>query len=111
MLTRGPQETSIEKVERRLQSEAEAHLDDLLDDALQETFPASDPIAICIDRPSEAIVPDNRTNPDAAAMPLQVSLRAAEPQSTLLNLFGANLWAINRMFDWWLLLLGGRRGK
>ena len=52
MLTRSlrPQGNSIEKGEWRRLSDAEAaHLDMLLDDALRETFPASDPIAICID--------------------------------------------------------------
>jgi hypothetical protein len=38
-------------------SESDAvHLDRLLDEVLRETFPASDPIAITIDRPSKAIV-------------------------------------------------------
>jgi hypothetical protein len=42
-------------------SEAETvHLDNLLDEALQETFPASDPIAITMDKPSKGIAPARR---------------------------------------------------
>ena len=53
-----PQEIALEKGRRRRRSEAEAaHLDKLLDDALRETFPASDPIAITIDNSSKAIAP------------------------------------------------------
>ena len=38
-------------------SKAEAaHLDNLLDEALRETFPASDPIAITIDHPAQRVV-------------------------------------------------------
>jgi hypothetical protein len=53
----------------------------------------------CIDRPSEAIAPDNRQDPDNAAMPLQAILEVAEPKSTLLSLYDANLWGINQIFD------------
>jgi hypothetical protein len=30
-----------------------AHIDELLDEALKQTFPASDPVAINIERPSD----------------------------------------------------------
>ena len=33
-----------------------AHLDKLLDEALEETFPASDPVSIRFDRPSGKVV-------------------------------------------------------
>jgi hypothetical protein len=103
---------SIEKRERRPLSDAEAaYLDTLLDDALRETFPASDPIAICIDRPLEALTLGNVRDPDNVAMPPQAILKATEPQSTLMSLYDANLWGINQIFDWWLLLVGGRTGK
>ena len=36
--------------ERQSEPDAE-HLDNMLDEALRETFPASDPIAITIDKP------------------------------------------------------------
>ena len=54
----------IEHKTRRLSSRALAHLDGLLDEALEQTFPASDPVAIDIDREShdrEAGVFDSRT--------------------------------------------------
>jgi len=44
-------------------------------------------------------------------MPPQAILKATEPQSTLMSLYDANLWGINQIFDWWLLLVGGRTGK
>jgi hypothetical protein len=113
MLTRSPrsQEISIEKGERRHLSDAEAaHLDMLLDDALRETFPASDPIAICIDRPAEATA-NNPQELDNVAMPLRATPKGPEPKTTLMSYYDANLWGINQIFDWWLLLVGGRGGK
>jgi hypothetical protein len=38
-----------------------------LDEALRETFPASDPIAITIDRPSKAIAAEQLQSPDDLA--------------------------------------------
>jgi hypothetical protein len=103
---------SIEKREGRPLSEAEAaHLDTLLDDALRETFPASDPIAICVDRPPLAFPLGNPQDRDNVAMPPQVILKATEPKSTLMSFYDANLWGINQIFDWWLSLVGGRAGK
>jgi hypothetical protein len=40
---------SAEKKPRRASSAALAHLDELLDEALEQTFPASDAVAIDID--------------------------------------------------------------
>jgi hypothetical protein len=114
MLTRflRPQGISIEMGERRRLSDAEAaHLDTLLDDALRETFPASDPIAICIDSPLEGIAPDNLQDLDNAPMPPPTTLKGTEPKATLMSYYDANLWGINQIFDWWLLLVGGRGGK
>ena len=54
----------IEYKTRRLSSRALAHLDGLLDEALEQTFPASDAVAIDIEREShdtEARVLDSRT--------------------------------------------------
>jgi hypothetical protein len=54
---------SIEHKTHRLSSRALAHLDGLLDEALEQTFPASDVVAIDIEREShdtEARVPDSR---------------------------------------------------
>ena len=55
---------SIEHKTHRLSSRALAHLDGLLDEALEQTFPASDAIAIDIERESpdtEARALDSRT--------------------------------------------------
>jgi hypothetical protein len=40
----------VEKKLRKVSPAALAHIDDLLDEALNETFPASDPVAINIER-------------------------------------------------------------
>ena len=55
---------SIEHKRHRLSSRALAHLDGLLDEALKQTFPASDAVAIDIEREShdtEARVLDSCT--------------------------------------------------
>ena len=54
----------IENKPHRLSSRAQAHLNWLLDEALEQTFPASDAVAIDIERESpdrEARVLDSRT--------------------------------------------------
>jgi hypothetical protein len=112
MLMRTPrsQGISIKKDKTHRLSEAEAaHLDTLLDEALRETFPASDPIAICVDRPLEALT--DLQDPDNVALPPETGLKATEPKPTLMSLYDANLWGINQIFDWWLVLVGGRSGK
>jgi hypothetical protein len=58
------QSRSIEHKTHRLSSRALAHLDELLDEALEQTFPASDDVAIDFEREShdtEARVLDSRT--------------------------------------------------
>jgi hypothetical protein len=40
----------VDKKSLKASSAARAHVDDLLDEALNETFPASDPVAINIER-------------------------------------------------------------
>jgi len=55
---------SIEHKTHRLSSRALAHLDGLLDEALEQTFPASDAVAIDIERESrdrKARVLESRT--------------------------------------------------
>jgi hypothetical protein len=112
MRTPRSQGISIKKGKTRRLSEAEAaHLDKLLDDALRETFPASDPIAICVDRALEALTLGDLQDPDNRAFPPQAGLKATEPKSILMSLYDANLWGINQIFDWWLALVGGRSGK
>ena len=58
------QVVSIEHKTHRLSSRALAHLDGLLDEALEQTFPASDAVAIDIEcelHDTEARVLDSRT--------------------------------------------------
>jgi hypothetical protein len=64
---------SIEHKTHRLSSRALAHLDGLLDEALEQTFPASDAVAIDIEREShdtEARVLDSRTLPAGNVIPV-----------------------------------------
>jgi hypothetical protein len=95
-------------------SEAEAvHLDNLLDEALRETFPASDPIAITIDKPPKGIAsPDDlhsSDSPSTAAGPHETSVSWTLP---IVSFYDPNLWALRQIsyfFDWWSVLLGGRK--
>jgi hypothetical protein len=50
--------TRIPRPEGQGEPDAE-HLDNMLDKALRETFPASDPIAITIDKPLKSIASDS----------------------------------------------------
>jgi hypothetical protein len=90
-----------------------AHLDNLLDEALRETFPASDPIAITVDKPPKGIAPPDDLHspesPSTAAESQEVVVAWASP---VFGLFDANLWALRQIssyFDWWSHLLGGRK--
>jgi hypothetical protein len=76
MRTPRPEEIALEKGKRRRRSEAEAtHLDKLLYDALRETFPASDPIAITIDKPWKANAPEGLQSPDNLAISRRAGCR------------------------------------
>jgi hypothetical protein len=86
-----------------------AHLDKLLDEALRETFPASDSIAISIDKPSKAVAAEQLQSPDDLATLSPGT--ATKPKSALASFYDVHLWSINQIFDWWLLLVGGRAGK
>lgn len=46
-----PHPAGLEGEEQEASAAAVAHLDELLDEGLEETFPASDPVAINIERP------------------------------------------------------------
>jgi hypothetical protein len=95
-------------------NEAETvHLDNLLDEALRETFPASDPIAITVHKPSKAIAHDGlRSSPDdppKAAITQQALVSSTPPD---VGFFDPNLWALRQIsyfFEWWSLVLGGRK--
>jgi hypothetical protein len=79
--TRSNHEWSQDDVDARAapggQSEPDAeHLDNMLDEALRETFPASDPIAITIDKPLKSIASDSE-EPQAAGVVTLVGDRVA----------------------------------
>ena len=58
--------TATERRERSSEPPASQHIDDLLDEALDESFPASDPVAISMDRPevvrpaTDSTIPERR---------------------------------------------------
>jgi hypothetical protein len=91
------------------------HLDELLDEALRETFPASDPVAITVEKASKGVEPNGLHSLDEPEGPSdKPDSREAEVASTLpiVGLFGANLLVLRQIsyfFDWWCALLVGRR--
>jgi hypothetical protein len=95
--------------EVRSEPDAE-HLDKMLDEALGETFPASDPIAITIDKPLKSIASEEQ-GPDNLATSPRTTFRGTEPKPAPVSFYDANLWSINQIFDWWSLVVGGRGGK
>jgi hypothetical protein len=104
MLMRAP------RPEGRCEPDAE-HLDKMLDEALRETFPASDPIAITIDKPLKSSASEEHQGPDNLATSPRTTFSGTESKPALVSFYDANLWGINQIFDWWSLLLGGRGGK
>jgi hypothetical protein len=81
---------------------------------LRETFPASDPIAITIDKPSKSIAPpDDLPNQDSPSMsPGTREVAASWAPPVVVGFFDANFWALRQIsdyFDWWCRLLGGRK--
>jgi hypothetical protein len=91
-----------------------AHLDKLLDEALRETFPASDPIAITVEKASKGVEAGGLRSPDEPERPEEPDSQEVAVISTLpiVDLFGANLWALRQIsyfFDWWCALLVDRR--
>jgi hypothetical protein len=94
-----------------------APLESRLDDALRETFPASDPIAITIDRPprSEVIRASKAvdTRPVIRASVVRGPLMEAEQakvgakEPSLAAPFNPMLWGPIELFNWWSLLIWG----
>jgi hypothetical protein len=109
--TEARRESLLKTKKGRLSEFEAAHLDKLLDEALRETFPASDPIAITIDRPSKAIAAEQLHSPDDLAVLPPGTATATEPKSALASFYDAHLWGMNQILDWWLLLVGGRTSK
>jgi hypothetical protein len=90
-----------------------AHLDRLLDEALRETFPASDPIAITVEKSSKGVELGGLGSPDepeSPSMPADSEVIWAPP--VVVGILSANLWALHQIsyfFDWWSVLLGDRK--
>jgi hypothetical protein len=87
-----------------------SHLENLLDEALRETFPASDPIAITIDQP----LPRSECLATRASVSRSLAIAEAEPEAKtgaegqrLTGPFNAMLWGPIQFFNWWSLLMGG----
>jgi hypothetical protein len=80
-------------------SESEAvHLDNVLDDALKATFPASDPVAITItiDRPSKGSASERVNSPGSPAVETasrEEMASEAEHQPPIFGFYDANLWS------------------
>jgi hypothetical protein len=85
-----PKRSLLKSKKSRLSDSEAVHLDRLLDEALRETFPASDPIAITIDRPSKAIAAELLQSADDAAVSAPPT--ADEPKSVLVSFFDSHLW-------------------
>ena len=89
-----------------------AHLDRLLDEALRETFPASDPIAITVEKSSKGVELGGLRSPDepeSLSMPADSVVIWAPP---VVGILSANLWALHQIsyfLDWWSVLLGDRK--
>jgi hypothetical protein len=84
----------------------------MLDEALRETFPASDPIAITIEPHPKAmrvskVVPAPTTMRASIIAEAELEAKAgAEEQSP--SPFNAMLWGPIQLLNWWSLLIGGR---
>jgi hypothetical protein len=91
------------------------HLDRLLDEALQETFPASDPIAITVEKSSKGVELGGLGSPDEAespSMPADWQDAVVIWAPPVVGIFSADLWALRQIsyfLDWWSVLLGDRR--
>jgi hypothetical protein len=68
------------------------HRDKMLDEALQETFPASDPIAITIDKPLKYIASEDQ-GPENRATSARTTFGGTEPKPALTSFYDANLWS------------------
>jgi hypothetical protein len=94
-------------------SEGDTHLDNLLDEALKDTFPASDPIAITIDQRTGGVALDSADGLDDLSIVACVQEAAESSLPPLAGFVGVNLWAMRQIssyyFGWWWLLLGGRK--
>jgi hypothetical protein len=51
------------------------------------------------------------TFPDNLATSPRTTFSGTKPKPELVSFYDANLWGINRIFDWWSLVHEGRGGK
>jgi hypothetical protein len=96
---------------------AASHSEDMLDEALRETFPASDPIAITIDHraPKGAraskVMRDSIVRGPLIAEAEQGAKAVAAEEHSLSGHFKAMLWGPTQIFNWWSFLIGGKIGQ
>jgi hypothetical protein len=91
---------------------AVAHLEDMLDEALRETFPASDPIAITIDHPVPKVVRASKVVRDSVVPLMAEAVQAPKVEEhSPGGPFKAMLWGPTQIFNWWSFLIGGRTGQ
>jgi hypothetical protein len=101
---------------------AVSHLEDMLDEALRETFPASDPIAITIDHPAQRVVRASKVMRAPTVMqdsivrgPLiaeaEQGAKVGAGEVSLTGPFKAMLWGPIQVFNWWSFLIWGRTGQ
>jgi hypothetical protein len=85
----------------------------MLDEALRETFPASDPIAITIDQPLRNVFPPSKvaaapavTRASIVRGPVITEAEVKELSQT--GPLDAMLWGPVQFFSWWSVLIWGR---
>jgi hypothetical protein len=89
----------------------------MLDEALRETFPASDPVAITIDQPLRKVFPTSKVvaAPAVTRAPIlrgpalaEAGPEAEAKEQTQTGPLDAMLWGPIQFFSWWSLLVWGR---
>jgi hypothetical protein len=86
MRTTRPERMAFDKRKKVRRSKPDsAHVDQMLDEALRETFPASDPIAITIDKPLKAIVSEVLRGPDNLATSPRTTVSETKPEPALVT--------------------------
>jgi hypothetical protein len=90
MRTTRPEGMAFDKRKKVRRSKPDsAHVDQMLDEALRETFPASDPIAITIDKPLKAIVSEVLRGPDNLATSPRTTVSETKTRAGARELYDA----------------------